>query len=64
MDMFDDKKCDICSKPATNTARDIREVHPLHGCRRFERCDPDIIKYGCDKHVTESHCIYLNENES
>ncbi len=44
--------CDVCGAPGRHIVRDVQEVEPVDGFRRFEpRAETHIW---CDVHVTKS----------
>ena len=53
--------CDVCGKPATNAAQDIKEILTKDGTKRMEPLSPPNIKYGCDFHPAESEVFTVWE---
>jgi len=47
-------KCDVCGEPATNSARDIKQV-PITAQSLYIEFKPSgPVKYGCDEHPAKS----------
>lgn len=53
--MTETVKCDKCDRPATNFARDVKEIEPQGDARCFDLVGEP--KAGCDKHPVKSKVI-------